>query len=141
MSIQDWFVVEKNVLHVKCFKCDTCHLQLRKTNYQVYTEPTTGKISFHCRYHNLNKQQTKVQRGVIEFFFSFLFIFFTISHSLSLQDENETTNKQSPLGKCFRSIDREVFIFVVDDEVIFSNNLKRIVSYHDEIVCPREDRG
>jgi len=72
VSIQDWFVVEKNVLHVKCFKCDTCHLQLRKTNYQVFTEPTTGKMSFHCRYHNLNKQQTK--------------------------DENETMNKRSPLG-------------------------------------------
>ncbi|CAF4591989.1 unnamed protein product [Rotaria sp. Silwood1] len=57
VSIQDWFVVEKNVLHVKCFKCDTCHLQLRKTNYQVLIEPNTGKISFHCRYHNLNKQQ------------------------------------------------------------------------------------
>lgn len=72
VSIQDWFVVEKNVLHVKCFKCDTCHLQLRKTNYQVFTEPTTGKISFHCRYHNLNKQQTKVKMKMIEpcFFFS-----------------------------------------------------------------------
>ncbi|CAF0758471.1 unnamed protein product [Adineta ricciae] len=35
VSIQDWFVVEKNVLHVKCFKCETCHLQLRKTNYQI----------------------------------------------------------------------------------------------------------
>lgn len=49
--------MEKNVLHVKCFKCDTCHLQLRKTNYQIYIEPQTGKTSFHCRYHNLNKQQ------------------------------------------------------------------------------------
>ncbi|CAF3849574.1 unnamed protein product [Rotaria magnacalcarata] len=57
VSIQDWFVVEKNVLHVKCFKCDTCHLQLRKTNYQILTEPHSRKISFHCRYHNLNKQQ------------------------------------------------------------------------------------
>mgnify|MGYP002394299441 CR=1 FL=1 len=62
MSIQDWFVVEKNVLHVKCFKCETCHLQLRKTNYQVYLDPQTGKTSFHCRYHNLNKQQQQQQQ-------------------------------------------------------------------------------
>ncbi|CAF0780702.1 unnamed protein product [Adineta steineri] len=57
VSIQDWFVVEKNVLHVKCFKCDTCHLQLRKTNYQVFIEPITGKMTFHCRYHKLNKPE------------------------------------------------------------------------------------
>ena len=62
VSIQDWFVVEKNVLHVKCFKCETCHLQLRKTNYQVYLDPQTGKTSFHCRYHNLNKQQQQQQQ-------------------------------------------------------------------------------
>ncbi|CAF0935319.1 unnamed protein product [Rotaria sp. Silwood1] len=79
VSIQDWFVVEKNVLHVKCFKCDTCHLQLRKTNYQVLIEPNTGKISFHCRYHNLNKQQkvdyNKKKKKKKKDFFIYMFSF------------------------------------------------------------------
>ncbi len=65
--------MEKNILHVKCFKCDTCHLQLRKTNYQVFTEPITGKTSFHCRYHKLNKEE-KVKEN-IEFFFLNLYCF------------------------------------------------------------------
>jgi hypothetical protein len=74
VSIQDWFVVEKNVLHVKCFKCDTCHLQLRKTNYQVFIEPTTGKTSFHCRYHNFNKQQKVNYKRIFFFIYKFLFL-------------------------------------------------------------------
>lgn len=65
-------MVEKNILHVKCFKCDTCHLQLRKTNYQSWTEPNTGKISFHCRYHNLNRQQKVKYTTYTSFFLVFL---------------------------------------------------------------------
>ncbi len=65
--------MEKNILHVKCFKCDTCHLQLRKTNYQVFTEPITGKTSFHCRYHKLNKEE-KVKEN-IEFCLKFILFY------------------------------------------------------------------
>ncbi|CAF1239679.1 unnamed protein product, partial [Didymodactylos carnosus] len=61
VPIQEWFPIENVVLHVRCFRCETCQLQLRKTNYQCITDPISGKLSFHCRYHNLNDKLNRAK--------------------------------------------------------------------------------